>query len=198
MRNRSLFLIFFAAFAVFLCSIASVSAQEIDISSLSEEQRTILLISLLQQMQQENADPIPTPMPTATPTPVPAEIRLEDYGSDQLNALLYSLLTQMQLENGVKMPDEGLNYLEPTQTPQPSMESEPFHIYENKKLTTEQLPGYMFIQKESTPEPEKNEEESNYDMLRKTYGPDFEPEKWDSYGWDWSITDEGQISGLRG
>ncbi len=190
MRNRSICLILFLIFTILVGSIASVSAQEIDISSLTEEQRTILLITLLQQMQQENPDLIPTPMPTATPvptntpTPVPNDMRLEDLNSDQLNALLFSLLMQMQ----------------PALTPPPSMDTETFRIYENKKLMTEQLPEYMFIQKQSTPEPEDSghNKGKQYDKLRETYGPEFKPEEWDSNGWEWSIDDDGQIIGVKG
>ena len=186
MRNRIIIPVLFLALAILISTAASVSAQEIDISSLSEEQRTILLISLLQQMQQDNPDLIPmlmptaTPVPTNTPTPVPNDMRLEDLNSDQLNALLLSLLTQMQLP----------------QTPQPPTDTETFRIYENKKLMIEELPGYMFIQKESTPEPE--DPGKQYDMLRETYGPDFKPEEWDSNGWDWSIDGDGQIIGVKG
>lgn len=194
MSNKYLFLILFLAVVMLLmASMVSVSAQEIDISSLSEEQRTILLISLLQQMQQDNPDLIPmlmptaTPVPTNTPTPVPNDMRLEELNSDQFNALLLSLLTQMQLP----------------QTPLPlTTDTETFRSYENKKLMIEQLPGYMFIQKESTPEPEEPGKDSNsenyYDMLRETYGPDFKPEEWDSNGWDWSIDGDGQIIGVKG
>ena len=192
MRKRVIIPVMFLALAILISTAASVSAQEIDISSLSEEQRTILLISLLQQMQQDNPDLIPmlmptaTPVPTNTPTPVPNDMRLEDLNSDQLNALLLSLLTQMQL----------------LQTPLPSTDTETFRIYENKKLMIEQLPGYMFIQKESTPEPEEPGKDGNsenyYDMLRETYGPDIKPEEWDSNGWEWSIDDDGQIIGIKG
>ena len=186
MRNRIIIPVLFLALAILISTAASVSAQEIDISSLSEEQRTILLISLLQQMQQDNPDLIPmlmptaAPVPTNTPTPVPNDMRLEDLNSDQLNALLLSLLTQMQLP----------------QTPLPPTDTETFRIYENKKLMIEELPGYMFIQKESTPEPE--DPGKQYDMLRETYGPDFKPEEWDSNGWDWSIDGDGQIIGVKG
>lgn len=186
MRNRSICLILFLSFTILVSSIASVSAQEIDISSLTEEQRTILLITLLQQMQQDNPDLIPTLMPTATPvptntpTPVPNDMRLDDLNSDQLNALLFSLLMQMQ----------------PSLAPLPPTDTETFRIYENKKLMIEELPGYMFIQKESTPEPEDHGKQ--YDKLRGTYGPDFKPEEWDSNGWEWSIDDDGQIIGIKG
>ena len=118
MRNRSICLILFLTFTILVSSIASVSAQQIDVENMNNEQLTTLLLQILDKLQQEEtpaadtaseAKSSETPVPTATLAPVI----------------------------------------------EPEPEAMGFSVYENKKLTVEALPAYMFIRPTQPPKPER-------------------------------------------
>lgn len=119
MRNRSICLILFLSFTILVSSIASVSAQQIDVDNMNNEQLTALLLQILDKLQQEETPAADTAFNEKSPdTPVPT-----------------AALT-------------------------PVIESEPeamiFSVYEDKKLTVEALPAYMFIQPTQPPKPERD------------------------------------------
>ena len=120
MRNRSICLLLFLIFAILVSSIASVSAQQIDVDHMNNEQLTTLLLQILDKLQQEE-----TPAADAASEAKSSETPV------------------------------------PTATLAPVIETEPetmsFSVYENKKLTAEALPAYMFIRPTQPPKPERGD-----------------------------------------
>ena len=119
MRYRSICLILFLIFSILVSSIASVSAQQIDVDHMNNEQLTTLLLQILDKLQQEETPAADTASEAkSSETPVP------------------------------------------TATLAPVIETEPetmsFSVYENKKLTVEALPAYMFIRPTQPPKPERD------------------------------------------
>ena len=116
MRNKRVFLIISCVFMVLISSIASVSAQEIDVESMDNAQLTNLLLQILNNLQQEDdteAETQAVPVPAADPEVIEEVIHIT--------------------------------------------------IYENKKLTVEALPGYMFIQPTKEPGPKPGPDNMNTD-----------------------------------
>ena len=75
--KKSVILILFAVLAMMTVSILSVSAQDIDVDSMDNEQLTVLLMQILGKLQQDETpaagtDPEIAETPTSTPEPVPA------------------------------------------------------------------------------------------------------------------------------
>ena len=101
MNKKSRFLILFAVWAMLSFIIANVSAQEINVDSMDNEELTALIMQILNKLQQEE-----DPEAKITETPDAA---------------------------GSETVEEDIQIM----------------IYENKKLTVEALPGYMFIHKPS-------------------------------------------------
>ena len=121
MRNRSVFLILFAALALAIGLAASVSAQDVNVDSMTNEELLLLLQSIMERLDQQEEDP---------------ETR-----------------AAMDL------------------TPEPAG----FSVYENKKLTIEELPEYMFIQPTQPPKPEKSQPSKD-----KPSKPDNTPEHYEN------------------
>lgn len=113
-------ILFFLSAVMFMLSFICVSAQEIDVDSMDNEQLTTLLLQILDKLQQEEtpaADTVSEAKSSETPVP--------------------------------------------TATLAPVIETEPetmsFSVYENKKLTAEALPAYMFIRPTQPPKPERGD-----------------------------------------
>ena len=132
---------------------STVSAQEINVDSMDNEQLATLLLQIMQKLDQKeeavvSPEPTATPVPTNTPWP-----ELNDDRAD-LEALL-TAVTQ-KLKQGEE-PETAPETPSETRFPAYDPEDEPENsIWENKKLIIEALPGYMFIQptKASKPEPD--------------------------------------------
>ena len=128
MRKNIFIPVLLAVLVMLMVSLVSVSAQEIDVNSMDNEQLTALLMQILYMLQQEEE-------PAADPAP--------EAGSQE--------------------------------TPVPVIETDPemmiFSVYDNKKLTVEALPAYMFIQPTKPPEPEPQPESGSKPKQ------DTEPEK---------------------
>ena len=77
MRNKRIFLIFFTVLVILAATIVSVSAQDIDVDSMDNEQLTALLLQILGKLQQDETpaaetDPDISETPASTAEPVPA------------------------------------------------------------------------------------------------------------------------------
>ena len=112
-------ILLFMSTVMFMLSFICVSAQQIDVDNMNNEQLTTLLLQILDKLQQEETPAADTAFNEKSPdTPVPT-----------------AALT-------------------------PVIESEPeamiFSVYEDKKLTVEALPAYMFIQPTQPPKPERD------------------------------------------
>ena len=131
MKKRSIPLFILSVFSMLMLYIGIASAQEIDISSLTEEQRTLLLIQLLQMQGTGNAS-APTEIPTPTNTPIPTLIAnpYENLTEEQRTLLLIQLL-QMQGTGNASAPTETPT---PISTPIPALIPDPY-----EDLTDEQL-----------------------------------------------------------
>ena len=114
---KRLSILLFTITVVLMIIYVPISAQEIDVDSMNNEQLTTLLLQILNKLQQEEEPEAVTPE-----TPAAAD-------------------------------------------PEAIDEVVQITIYENKKLTVEALPGYMFIQptKEPKPEPKSEPENTNTD-----------------------------------
>ena len=117
MKRMSILL--FMSTVMFMLSFICVSAQQIDVDHMNNEQLTTLLLQILDKLQLEETQAADTASEAkSSETPVP------------------------------------------TAAPAPVIETEPetmtFSVYENKKLTVEALPAYMFIRPTQPPQPERD------------------------------------------
>ena len=116
---KRLSILLFTITVVLMIIYVPISAQEIDVDSMNNEQLTTLLLQILNKLQQEEEPEAVTPETPAAATAVSAA------------------------------------------DPEAIEEVVQITIYENKKLTVEALPGYMFIQPTKEPKPEPESESEN-------------------------------------
>ncbi len=105
------------------------------------------------------------------------DIDIENMDNAELMALLRAILQKLEEEGSVEMPAEGA--LQPAVTG-PAEESVPesdrFEVYNNKKLTIERLPEYMFIRK---PADESESDSSSHvdkiwNIIQKVFENDYQ------------------------
>ncbi len=126
--KKSAFLILFSVLVMLSFSIISVSAQEINVDNLDNEQLTALLLQILGKLQQEEepeAEPQMTPAPTATPVPaaepetIEEVIRITIYDNkklmiEALPGYMFIQLTQEPIPEISVGDEEPTIYTEPT------------------------------------------------------------------------------------
>ena len=114
MRYSKPFMMLFMLLMTLMTFVVCVSAQDIDVDSMSNEQMLQLLHAILNKLETEETEGTAEPLPDDAEIPVIGESRFSD--------------------------------------------RKLFMIYENKKLSIEAIPDYMFTQKsDETPEPEKHD-----------------------------------------
>ena len=125
MGNRRAFLILLAVLALAIGLAVSVSAQDVNVDSMSNEDLLQLLQTIMQKMETSE------------------ESAAETVDSEESN--------------------EPAEAMIPAADPEGTGEAMQFTIYENKKLTVEALPGYMFIQPTKESKPEKDNTPEHYE-----------------------------------
>ena len=160
MKFKKMALIAIMLLVMLLSVISGVSAQDIDIDSMSGEELTTLLMEILNKLNQAD-DPAGTPEPvlTATPTPLPVNTPQTELSNEttELEALLLSIMQKLQ---GASADDPAAPAVG---TPVPvsiASDEDQFSIWDNKKLIIEGLPSYMFIQPTKQQVPDNNDNDT--------------------------------------
>ena len=112
--KKSAFLILFSVLVMLFFSIISVSAQEINVDNLDNEQLTTLLLQILDKLRQEEepeSEVSETPAPTAAPVPAAEPETIEE-------------VIQITIYDNKKLIIEalpGYMFIQPTQEPIPEI-----------------------------------------------------------------------------
>ena len=116
MNKKSRFLILFTVLAMLSFIIASVSAQEIDVDSMDNEQLTALLMQILDKLQQQEG-----PEKEVQVTPKPAVTEVPSAEPERIEEAL-----QITVYDNKKLIVESLPaymFIQPTQPPKPDSPS---------------------------------------------------------------------------
>ena len=188
------FILLVLILAVFTVSAASVSAQEIDVEDMNNEQLIQLLQAIMQKLEEPEeelptATPTAIPTPTATPTPeqIPDVTQIDD--NEQLMLLMQTIIQMLEGDEDGETAETHeatptVQELIVTLMPETTGESISFEIYVNKKLMMERIPDDRFIQKPNG-KPEKPSE------------PGKKNKDDDSHGWIWDDDVESCPPGLH-
>lgn len=129
MKGKGFILVLLMVLMAIAFSILTVSAQDVDVENMDNEQLTALLLQILEILQQEEDPAVEAVSPETSAKAVGDSETIEEV---------------IQIT-----------------------------IYDNKKLTVEALPAYMFIQPTKEPKPESEEDEPSGNKQPK---PDNTPE----------------------
>lgn len=142
MKKRTIILLLTVILTISTVSIASVSAQDIDIDNLDKEQLMLLMQAISQKLQEEESS-AGEEADTAANDPSAADPAKDTEASE---------LKTLGSRSGIFTAAEK----QVTQV----KEAKKYQIYENKKLVISRLPDSMFVRKptggEDEPEPESD------------------------------------------